>query len=113
MKVGNWAIELAQDLARKSPMRAQHGCVILNRNRILSQGYNTYLTSPHNHKWSTHAEEAALKKVDQRKVMGAKLIVVRIDTEGNTLMSKPCPRCSHLIQTLGIKAAYYTVPAET
>lgn len=37
-----------------------------------------------------------------------KLIVIRIDKEGNLKNSKPCNNCLHIMKLFGVKAVYYS-----
>lgn len=52
-----------------------------------------------------HAEYKALKKCD----FGATLFVARVKSDGSYGMSRPCPNCSKVIITKGVKKVYYTI----
>ena len=95
------------------------------KGNIISTGYNKFLYVPkdkikifnkYNHvKISEHAEEVALKNADPKKLDGAKLYVVRSClSDSNTLFmcSKPCHRCTSIINTCiekcGLKIVYHT-----
>lgn len=116
----------AQELSKKSTMQNKHGSVIVDKKgNIISTGYNQILFVPKdkikiynkntNIKISKHAEEVALKNADPRKLNGAKLYVIRWTTSnGDTIFtnSKPCKRCTSIIETcikrFGLKVVYYT-----
>jgi deoxycytidylate deaminase len=117
----------ALELSKKSTMQNKHGSVIVDRKgNIISTGYNQLLFVPKEKikvynknttiKISKHAEEVALKKADPKKLNGAKLYIIRWTTcNGNTIFtnSKPCKRCTSIIETcikrFGLKVVYYTI----
>lgn len=114
-------IENAVLVAEKSKMQVQHGCVIVNsKGEVIAKAFNKY-TYLHNickpwHKGqrlSCHAEEGALKNVDPKKLVGAKLYVVRLSYCGELMNSKPCDRCTGIIEKYmdkyGLKTAYYSL----
>lgn len=97
-------------LAKKSSMLQKHGAIILSKNgEILGQGYN-YMTSFMSHKWSCHAEIAALLciKNKKEKLHDATLIVVRIGNDNSPKLSKPCEACRKEIVKHGIKRVFYS-----
>jgi len=118
-------MQYAADIAQRSDMRSKHGCVIVDsKGSIISAAYNKTLNiSSHklkvydrNNKVSRHAEENALRHVDKRKLCGARLYVVRsggcINTDHYLMNSKPCKRCTDIIETcmrkFGLKVVYYS-----
>jgi len=116
----------ALELSKKSTMQNKHSSVIVDKKgNIISTGYNQILCIPKdkikiynkntNIKISKHAEEVALKNADPKKLNGAKLYVIRWTTfNGDTIFtnSKPCKRCTSIIETCikkcGLKVVYYT-----
>ena len=62
---------------------------------------------------SCHAEESALRNADPKRLMGARMYIVRV-SQNEPMNSKPCPRCHLLIEKFmrkyGLKTAYYTNP---
>jgi deoxycytidylate deaminase len=118
----------AVELAKKSNMSNKHGSVIIdNKGNIISTGFNKMLCISKDKlkifdkdtkvKISNHAEEVALKKADPKKLNGAKLYIIRagvgICGENPIFMnSKPCKRCTQIIETcikkFGLKAVYYS-----
>lgn len=117
----------AHEVSKKSDMLNNHGCIIVDKKgHIIASGYNKILFVPkdknkifnkYNHvKISKHAEEVALKKVDPKKLKGAKLYIVRacLSSINDLFMfSKPCNRCMSIIQTCvdkhGLKNVYYSI----
>ncbi len=117
----------AHDISKKSNMVNSHGCIIVDKKgNVISSGYNRIFFVPkdkikvydkYNHvKISKHAEEVALKKVDPKKLNGAKLYIVRacVSTRDDLFMfSKPCNRCMSIIRTCvdkhGLKNVYYSI----
>jgi tRNA(Arg) A34 adenosine deaminase TadA len=118
-------MHLCIDIAKKSDMRCQHGCIIEdNKGNIISKACNKSNNLPEKHildnekrpLFSKHAEETALKNVDKTKLKGAKLYVVRWGGNSDEKMcfmnSKPCNKCTSIIKTCmhkyGLKVAYYS-----
>lgn len=120
----------AVELAKKSNMSNKHGSVIVdNKGNIISTGFNKMIYVPKDKlkifhkntrvKISNHAEEVALKKADPKKLNGAKLYIIRtglgtgICSETPIFMnSKPCKRCTQIIEScikrFGLKVVYYS-----
>ena len=102
--------QLAEKMAYKSSYRARVGCAIVNKNTIVSLGFNdgskTHPKSPHPFH-SLHAEVDAV--VSARTDMSGSIIyVARILKNGKLAMSKPCQYCEALLKRSGIKAAWYS-----
>lgn len=60
---------------------------------------------------SCHAEVNVLQKYNPRRgppLRKTTLIVIRIDTEGNLIQSKPCYHCCETIKQYGIKKIIYS-----
>jgi deoxycytidylate deaminase len=121
-------LHTAINVAKKSNMRAKHGCVIVKQGKIISVGYNRslgnnkYQTRNFNNdktvsqgKYSIHAEQDALRNTDPKNLEGAKLYVIRIGCgELNPMFmnSQPCKRCTNIINKYiekhGLKQVYYS-----
>ena len=116
-------LQKAIDAARNIPYvkgRQRHFSVILSkRGRILAEGENSYTkTSPKMKRagervglpdkvfW--HAECKAIYSLKEG-AKAYKIVVVRVDSEGNPVHSAPCPLCQVLIKEAGIKVVEYTV----
>jgi deoxycytidylate deaminase len=67
-------IHQAMLIAENSPCYNQHGCVIVQNGRIVSQGYNNYNVSKHSlSSNTTHAEIDALTKYFKSKGFKSKV----------------------------------------
>ena len=102
-------------LAERSALNQKHGCVIVDKKTgdIVSQGYNCNLKN-HTRVSSLHAEIAAICNAKKHVINGNEcdMYIVRLGKNGNGNLrySKPCPRCSFVIQTqTRIRHVYYSV----
>ena len=103
--------ELCKTLIKKSTHHQHHlSCVIVNKNKIISMGWNQIKTSPKSpHKYNMlHAEIHALLGVPYEKLKGCKAYVYRQDKNGNLAISKPCKACETALKLAGIKKVYYS-----
>jgi deoxycytidylate deaminase len=125
-KTDNEYMYHALKTAGKSDMRSKHGCIIIDKKgNIISLASNKTIpvvqkifdkkNTDKSVKVSIHAEEHALRSTDPRKLCGAKLYVIRwgyLDTNPVFMNSKPCKRCTNIIETCmrkyGLKVAYYS-----
>lgn len=108
-------INYAINLANKSPMTHKHAAVLINKNKIIGEGYNksfSYLVNS----FSIHAEvmciKNALKKYKNLNLLNLELYVIRISYQNNICylrQSKPCQNCSNTIINYNIKTVYYTI----
>ena len=117
-----YIINNAIEMAERSNMKVHHGCVIIGtKGEVLAKANNRYTNIENIHKpWqkgqrlSCHAEEAALKTADPKRLYGAKLYVVRVSPCGELMNSKPCDRCTVIIKKCmdkyGLKSVYYSSP---
>lgn len=119
-------MEMCVEAAKKSNMRSKHGCVIVDsKGQLISSGYNKIRCIGYKHiedismreqkRFSSHAEETAIKNVNRQKLKGAKLYVVRWGSNNTNpyfMNSKPCNKCTAIINACmtnyGLKAAYYS-----
>ena len=111
-------MDLAIKVAESSKSRKRVGALLLNKNKVISQGVNQD-TKSHpfqakladmvglSEKIYLHAEISALVKC---KSEVDTIVVARLGGhEGNELRNaKPCPICSLAIQQAGIEHFYYT-----
>jgi len=90
----------------------RHGAVIVNKNKILSVGHNSYKTHPIMAKYTIfphlHAEQSAIINLGLFNCAGTDLYVVRINRQNDFMMSKPCIVCKRLIDEITIRNVYYT-----
>ena len=100
--------EIVQVTAKRSPCsRLQVGCLLINNNRIIAQGYNGFLPGcPHEskvrdgHELATiHAEQNAITDCAKRGVstLGADAYITHY----------PCINCMKILCAAGIKNIYY------
>ena len=100
--------EIVQVTAKRSPCsRLQVGCLLINNNRIIAQGYNGFLPGcPHEskvrdgHEQATiHAEQNAITDCAKRGVstLGADVYITHY----------PCINCMKILCAAGIKNIYY------
>lgn len=111
----NAYLSVARYLASKSSARKTHGAVVVKGGRVLGTGFNKVrnhpaIVSPEHIKTdcSYHAEEVAIREAGESNVKGAIIYVARVNRHGNDRDSKPCPKCSALIDRVGIKRVVYT-----
>lgn len=110
-------LSVARYFATKSNARNTHGAVIVKGGRVVGTGYNRnrnhpMIVSPEHIKTncSIHAEESAIRDAGY-DVKNAVIYVARVSKNGEDRDSKPCPRCSNLINESGIKRIVYTMQA--
>jgi len=115
MNISNTLIKLAVEEAHKSNHKQKVGCVIFDKKRILSKGYNTCQKSvrklhPRFQKFpfSVHAEVDAIIKA-KKDLKGSSVLVVRINKKDEFRLSKPCNNCMNYIEYVGIKNIFYTI----
>ena len=109
MKKHKSHVDRAKEVARKSTMLHQHGCVIVHRNKVISTGHNKQL--PGSFSRSIHAEMDALSKLKDTSFVKCAMIVVRLSPCGQfgTKLSRPCRRCTNcLIASKKISTVYYS-----
>jgi len=107
----NRIIQLAKKLSYKSDHRAHKlGCVIVNKNKIISLGWNrikTHPKSPHKFK-SIHAEFHAILGVDERELNGATVYIYREQKNGKLGKARPCSSCWKMLENVGISEIIYS-----
>ncbi len=103
--------------ALKSDVTHKHGAILVQDNRIISEGYNRVYNC-HDHIYSIHAEVDVIgraKKMLKTTLFNAELYVVRIGKASmdNCLKySKPCKNCANYIIRNGIRRVYYSTNYE-
>ena len=110
-------LSVARYLATKSEARNTHGAVVVKGGRVMGTGFNKNrnhpaIVSPEHIKTdcSYHAEEVAIREAGEDNVKGAVIYVARVKN-GHDRESRPCPKCSALIQKAGIKRVVFTTEA--
>lgn len=101
---------MARELAKNSTMLQRHGCVIVYKDQVLTKTVNTY---PSGFNSSSHAEINAIKSIKGfPHISKCEMYVARIGTDSMCAplrYSKPCSRCTALIQWYKIRRVYYSV----
>lgn len=104
-------------IAAKQAKKSQHkqhklGAVIVKGNRILSTGYNSLRPSSLLGTETLHAEAAAVLKLLKARrlsdLAGAEIYVSRFTRGGAVGLSRPCPACTALLTSVGIRMVHYT-----
>lgn len=111
-------LNVARYFATKSISRNTHGAVVVKSGRVMGTGFNKdrnrpSIVSPEHIKsdCSYHAEQVAIREAGEYNIKGAVIYVARVNRKGQDRNSKPCPRCSALIDKAGIKRVVYTTEA--
>ena len=112
----------SQDIA-KVPFQNHVAMIIGPRGRTLSLGRNKLKTHPiqaywakrlgKDHKIYLHAETDALIKAMNKhggleSVYDTDILVVRFNKDGDTVSSKPCIICRHMLQAHGLRHVFHT-----
>lgn len=113
---------MAQIMSDMSDHRCKIGCIIVDKHRVVSSGYNSNskchsiqakLDSEHFNCYCTgkiHAETDAIIPLLKTKTdySRATLYTYRQTKDGKLAIARPCPRCMKLIKQLGITKIKYT-----
>ena len=102
-------LELAKGVALTSECRQRHGCVVVRHGRILGAAPNVMKNSPKYVDWrysSVHAEIAAMRKAGWPRK--ATIWVARVNSLGESRLSKPCNNCQIVLDKFKCKV-YYTI----
>jgi deoxycytidylate deaminase len=111
-------LDHAANFAIKSPLRWKYAAVIVNKNKIISTGYNHYIMTPFSGLYSTHAEIDALNNCkNKNNLKGAIMYVVHVNTNlihkpYKYLIAAPCFDCEIKIckcmKKFGLSTIYYS-----
>lgn len=112
VKFARIAHELAE--ANRNTMSHSVAAIILNKNKVVSIGYNSRKTSPMmvgTRMSMFHAECDALSRcvVDTR---GLDIVVARSRRSGLPGMAKPCEHCHSMLKKFGIRKVIYTTNSD-
>ena len=103
--------------------RVKVGCVAVYKHKIISSGYNSYVTNPLQKRYnkfrfdtdstlhSKHAEVDCLLPLINRKDIDFSRVILYIYRQyksGDPGVARPCDSCFNLIKDLGIRTVYYT-----
>lgn len=100
--------EIVQVTAKRSPCsRLQVGCLLINNNRIIAQGYNGFLPGcPHESKVYNGHEQATIHAEQNAITDCAKRGVSTLDADAY-ITHYPCINCMKILCAAGIKNIYY------
>ena len=108
-------VEIAKniDIGDINP-RTRHFAFIINKNKIISQGFNTLKTHPFLLKYGyrsnckVHAEASAIIKSNTFNHKNNKMITFRFDKSGNLNQGKPCKYCQNILNLVDMKEVWYS-----
>lgn len=103
--------ELAKAVSKRSDHHShQMGCVIVQKNRVVSVGFNQMKTSPRvNHPFKhLHAESHAILGTPLSELKGATAYIYREHKGGSPALARPCQFCEKMLRLVGIKKVCYT-----
>jgi deoxycytidylate deaminase len=107
----NSFFKLAKRTSFKSPSKIKIGCVIVQKNRVISFGFNNMSkTCPGMNTWGSfiHSELSALLGLTAEETKGATAYIYRETANGDLAKSRPCPVCYNALKEAGIKKICYT-----
>lgn len=111
----NTLLKMAITEAEKSDHQHRIGCVIFDKNTILSKGFNVSLKSakklhPRFRRWpnSIHAEVNAILNA-KTDLKGSDIFIVRINRKNELLLAKPCTYCLSYLHYVGIRRIIYSI----
>ena len=101
------------------------GCVLVDKHRIISSGYNSSTRCsplqkqmdtarfgfPDQHKGLVHAETACLLPLIRQgyDMSRSDLYIVRRHRNGSLAISRPCPGCMSLLRASGVRRVFFSV----
>ncbi len=99
-----------------------HATFVYNKNKLICTAHNNYnkmhpyykfgkykATKNNNNKYipGIHSEVAALLKMGSSNCTSLTFVNIRIDNNNNVAISKPCPNCQNLLDSIGYKNLWY------
>lgn len=111
-------VKLSLDLISLPVGPNKHFTYIINKNKIVSLGFNHYRKShPLGklyglHDGTLHSEVAAITRFQGRPadLMYHSLVNVRVNREGDVQMSRPCQFCRRMLSSFGFNEVWWTTP---
>lgn len=104
------ALELALEVD-DSGVDHQLCALVVDKNRVLSVGYNSHKTHPISvgtPLQQLHAEMHALLQCSPEDLRGIDVVVARGRNSGKPGLAKPCTVCQNILRRFGIKRVFYT-----
>lgn len=93
--------------------QSRHAAGVVRKGKLISVGFNQRKShtlavrySGSHLKNCIHAELDAIKRA--RETQGLDMVVLRLNRQGQEMMSKPCPACMRMIGDSGISRVLYT-----
>ena len=113
MKTLNVALGVAIAEATRSRHDFKHGAVIVKKGKIIQSGRNQYcgmdrIRHFNRRIWSIHAEMNVLGGLPRNITKGSDIMVVRVNSLGDIVNSKPCHICMSMIQAAGCRKVFYS-----
>ena len=100
--------KIALVTAERSPCTRLHvGCVIVNNNRIISQGYNGFLPGSEHRSIIENGHEIATVHAEQNAVSFCARRGISCDNSEIYITHYPCINCFKIISAAGIKTIKY------
>ena len=94
--------------SKRSPCkRLQVGCLLVNNNRIISQGYNGYLPGAEHKQILRNNHEVATIHAEQNSITDCAKRGVSCKDSIAYITHYPCLNCVKLLSASGIKEIYY------
>ena len=113
MKTLNVALGVAIAEATRSEHNVKHGAVLVKKGKIIQSGRNQYcgmerIRHFNSRIWSIHAEMNILAGLPKNMTRGADIMVVRVNSRGDIVNSKPCHICMSMIKNAGCRKVFYS-----
>ena len=110
-------ISLAKKVAEQSDYeKFRHGAVLVRGSSVRNMACNKHrhchfgkrFREAHTGNATLHAELGVILGMDRTVTQGATVYTTRVNKEGQSRMSKPCPMCESAMRHVGIKRVVYT-----
>ena len=101
-------MSLAYMASSRSPCNRLHvGCVIVKENRVVSMGYNGFLSGAPHESIVLNNHEQATVHAEQNSISDAAKRGVSLEDSTAYITHYPCINCAKLLFASGIKRIYY------
>ena len=117
MKKNKRYISLAKKIAEQSDYgKFRHGAVLVRGSSVRNMACNKHRHCNFGKRFreantgtaTLHAELGAILGMDRSVTQGATVYTARVNKEGHSRMSKPCPMCENAMRHVGIRRVIYT-----
>lgn len=100
--------QLSSLTSSRSPCKRLHvGCVLVNNNRVISQGYNGYLPGCSHEQKMRDGHEMATIHAEQNAISDCAKRGVSCNGATAYITHYPCVNCMKILCAAGIKTIYY------